>query len=980
MKKNSIKALLFSSLATLVCVASYGQERVAQKINGDNGQPSLIVFTKDATYSMQDVNVVLAEQLKTKNSDGFTQIKSERDDIGFLHQKYQQHYNNIPVEFATYSLHGKNNKVVSISGEYYELEGINTTPALTKAQGFQSALNHIGAQSYLWQNDVAANQMGYTKPEGELVVLPNFGAQGKETSKNGQLAYKYDIYATQPVSRGDIYVDAVTGKVLFYNSIIKHLGEHANSSKNVRLIEGNHISENATVFKASGNAATRYSGTRAITTRVIGSSYALRDNTRGNGINTYNSGRQNSYPSTNFTDSDNNWTAAEFNNNNKDNAALDAHWGAEKTYDYLSTVYGRNSYNGSGAAINSWVHYDDQPGGAGYDNAFWNGSVMTYGDGSSNGSEGNGYFDALTSIDVAAHEIGHAVTSSTANLAYQRESGGLNEGFSDILGSAVEHFAKGNGNNAAPSASIWLIGDEIDRRNGSSALRSMSNPNSQGQPDTYGGTYWKNPNCGTPTNANDYCGVHTNSGVLNFWFYLSVAGGNGTNDIGNGYSVSGIGMTKSSKIAHRTLTQYLSSNSTFANARAGAIQSAKDLYGAGGVEEIAVTNAWYAVGVGAAYPTGGGGNSYCASSGSNTNDEYISRVQLNTINKTSGAQGYSDFTSVATTLTKGTAYTVTITPTWTGSKYNEAFAVWIDYNGDNDFADAGEQIGTVAANTNTTSSITFTVPNSTSATSTRMRVSMKYNAVPTACESFTYGEVEDYTINIGGSGVDTQAPSNPLNLSASNITETTVDISWTASTDNVGVTGYDVYSGATNIGTVTGTTANITGLTKNTAFSFRVKAIDAEGNESGFSNVASGTTSGPSTDICDGVSAYNSSYTYYPGDFVTYQGYLFERTTSQWVQRGACGTTTTTIIAGQVNYPPNTLGISIYPNPVKGNMLFVKSDINNVPYTVVNMLGQEVAKGTDGANGINVSNLEAGLYLIQFRLNDTLETRKFIKE
>ncbi|TYB69538.1 T9SS type A sorting domain-containing protein [Bizionia saleffrena] len=979
MKKNSIKALLFSSLATLVCVASYGQERVAQKVNGENGQPNLVIFTKDATYSMQDVNTVLAEQLKTKNSDGFTQIKSGRDEIGFLHQKYQQHYNTIPVEFATYTLHGKNNKVVSISGEYYELEGVNTTPTLSKAQGFQSAVNHVGAQSYLWQNESAANQMGYTKPDGELVVLPNFGVQGKETSKNGQLAYKYDIYATQPVSRGDIYIDAVTGKVLFYNSIIKHLGEHANSSKNLSITEKNLTTKEATAFRASGNAATRYSGAKAITTRVIGSSYALRDNTRGNGINTYNSGRQNSYPSTNFTDADNNWTAAEFNNSFKDDAALDAHWGAEKTYDYLSTVHGRNSYNGSGAAINSWVHYDDQPGGAGYDNAFWNGSVMTYGDGSSNGTEGNGYFDALTSIDVAAHEIGHAVTSSTANLAYQRESGGLNEGFSDILGAAVEHFAKGNGNNAAPSASIWLIGDEIDRRSGSSALRSMSNPNTHSQPDTYDGTYWKNPNCGTPTNANDYCGVHTNSGVLNFWFYLSVAGGNGTNDIGSTYSVSGIGMTKSAKIAHRTLTQYLSSNSTFANARAGAIQSAKDLYGAEGAEEIAVTNAWHAVGVGAAYPSGGGGNSYCTSAGSNTNDEYISRVQLNTINKTSGAQGYSDFTSVSTTLAKGTAYTVTITPTWTGSKYNEAFAVWIDYNGDNDFTDAGEQIGTVAANKNATSSITFTVPNSTSATATRMRVSMKYNAIPTACESFTYGEVEDYTINIGGSGVDTEAPSHPTNLSASNITQTTLDLSWIASTDNVGVTGYDIYSGATNIGTVTGTSANITGLTENSAFSFRVKAVDAEGNESGFSNVASGTTSGPSTDICEGVAAYNSSNTYYSGDFVTYQGYLFERTASQWVQRGACGTNAT-LVAVEVNYPPNAVNISIYPNPVNGNTLFVKSTVDNVPFTIVNMLGQEIAKGTDSANGINVSTLEAGLYLIQFTIDGALETRKFIKE
>ncbi len=208
-------------------------------------------------------------------------------------------------------------------------------------------------------------------------------------------------------------------------------------------------------------------------------------------------------------------------------------------------------------------------------------------------------FDALTSIDVAAHEIGHAVTEKTANLAYQKESGAMNEGFSDIWGASVEHYAKGNGSDTSPDAKIWLIGDEIDRRSGSAALRSMSNPNSQGQPDTYGGTYWVNVNC-TPTQYNDYCGVHTNSGVLNYWFYLSVVGGNGTNDKGNTYNVSGIGMNKAQLIAFRTLT-YLSANSTFANARTAAIQASTELYGSCSLETQAVTNAWYAVGVGAAF-------------------------------------------------------------------------------------------------------------------------------------------------------------------------------------------------------------------------------------------------------------------------------------------------------------------------------------------------------------------------------------------
>ena len=213
----------------------------------------------------------------------------------------------------------------------------------------------------------------------------------------------------------------------------------------------------------------------------------------------------------------------------KDNAALDAHWGAEMTYDYWWNIHGRNSYNNGGASIRSYVHVD-----VNYNNAFWNGSVMSYGDGSCV-SEGCNGFDALTSIDVAAHEIGHAVTTFTSNLAYRRESGAMNEGFSDIWGAAVEYFAKGTGPDNNPNDEVWLIGDEIDRRSGSAALRSMSDPTSQGQPDTYGGSFWINPNCGFPSSGNDYCGVHTNSGVLNYWFYLLVEGGSGTNDIGSNF-------------------------------------------------------------------------------------------------------------------------------------------------------------------------------------------------------------------------------------------------------------------------------------------------------------------------------------------------------------------------------------------------------------------------------------------------------------
>ncbi|WP_353777305.1 GEVED domain-containing protein [Winogradskyella sp. 3972H.M.0a.05] len=142
---------------------------------------------------------------------------------------------------------------------------------------------------------------------------------------------------------------------------------------------------------------------------------------------------------------------------------------------------------------------------------------------------------------------------------------------------------------------------------------------------------------------------------------------------------------------------------------------------------------------------------YCGSQSSDVSDEYISRVQLNTIDNSSGAQFYSDFTNISTSLRKGSLYTVTITPTWTGSAFNEAYSVWIDYNNDGDFEDAGEQVFTQSPTQTTPVSGDFTIPAGAMEVDTRMRVSMKFNDIPDPCESFTYGEVEDYTVRIVGS-------------------------------------------------------------------------------------------------------------------------------------------------------------------------------------------------------------------------------------
>ena len=154
---------------------------------------------------------------------------------------------------------------------------------------------------------------------------------------------------------------------------------------------------------------------------------------------------------------------------------------------------------------------------------------------------------------------------------------------------------------------------------------------------------------------------------------------------------------------------------------------------------------------------------YCDSNGNDTYYLSMGRVQLNTIdNTTTGAgttsTGYSNFTNMETSLDIGTQYTIILTPNRLSS-YSIGYAAWIDYDNDSNFS-SGEQIFNQTSTSNSSVSGSFTVPTGVSLASKRLRVSMKYNSTPKSCESFDYGEVEDYTINISHNATWTGATNN----------------------------------------------------------------------------------------------------------------------------------------------------------------------------------------------------------------------------
>jgi len=543
-----MKKLLLAGIVILICNQLLQAQKVVRLQSGEKGmQPSLIEFSSTDAPSFKKGNVILVntDNFRSSVSSNAVSLQNDKDELGFEHHRYQQVINGIPVENSFYILHVKEGRILSENGRWIKDIPLNIshTASIKEIDALKNALKKINGLIYKWQDakeetllkKVTGDTSSSFYPKAKLVYYAS-----EDEPLNLHLAYKFDIYSKEPLSRQLIYIDAQNGTLLGSQELIQ------------------------TVDK-EGSATTVFSGKNPITTNQSGNVYTLEEKTRGKGIVTLNLQKTTQYATAvNFTDADNNWNNI---NSSKDQYATDAHWGAEKTYDFYLKNFKRNSIDNNGFALKSYVHYSKN-----YFNAFWDGDVMTYGDGSSTDDN-----KPLTSIDVCGHEITHGLVSFTADLNYSKESGALNEGFCDIFGTAIEWFAR-------PTKKDWLIGNDFH------TLRSLSNPNSFNQPDTYKGIYWF-------TGTADNGGVHINSGVINFWFYLLTNGGTGKNDKAYAYNVSGIGIAKAQSIAYRTLVTYLIPTSVYKDARIYSIKSAEDLYGVGSAEAKQTAKAWDAVGV-----------------------------------------------------------------------------------------------------------------------------------------------------------------------------------------------------------------------------------------------------------------------------------------------------------------------------------------------------------------------------------------------
>jgi Zn-dependent metalloprotease len=610
MKKNIFIVLMIVAVQSLIGqvdakLFTYTQEVIRDKQNRLN----FLTFRETPQVTEAQIPEFINSMIFANSANKVSVFKMEKDEYGFTHTKYNIVQNGIPVVNKVIIAHAKNGVLTTLNGDIHPFNRPSNQFSLTEKAALKFALKKINAKKYKWENKIEEehtrevyNQPGFTYyPKGEKVIY----------ERNGKVlfAYKFDIYAEVPLYRSYVYVDATSGKILGEQNLICNID-------------------------VPGSGSTKYSGTQTITCDVTGGVYSLKEVQRGLGVETYNLKNTANYAAaTNFTNSVATWTNWGSVATASNQGALDAHWGAEKTYDYFIARFNRNSIDNAGYKLRSYVHYNNN-----FNNAFWDGIRMTYGDG--NGT----VFTILTCLDVCGHEITHGLVSNTAGLGGTGtdESDALNESFADIFGTSIERYAK-------PSTWNWILGRDITPNN--LGIRNMQNPKQLQDPDTYSGQYW-DP-AGQP---------HNNAGPCDKWFYLLVTGGAATNDLGNAYNVTGIGNVDAEKIAYRALTVYFVPNTNYAAARVAAIQAAKDLFGNCSNQVQQTARAWYAVGVGSNFSNSVVGTNFQASV---TNFCTLPAV-VNFNNTTVNGQTYFwSFGDGATATTTNAVHTYTNSGTYT---------------------------------------------------------------------------------------------------------------------------------------------------------------------------------------------------------------------------------------------------------------------------------------------------------------------------
>jgi Zn-dependent metalloprotease len=475
--------------------------------------------------------------------DEFRIVSNEVDnaELNTFAIRFKQYYDGLEVDNGDFIVHTQGEIVNKANGKFIKALNFDRNQIISEKSALNTALESINSKEYKWQNKEHEAKLKEARedlnatyfPKGELKIGRKIGTEF--TTENYSIIWSFRIYSSIPEKLMEIHINAKNGKV-------------------IDAFDPSH-----SALCRTGTVQTMYNGTRSFntTTCLLCANYSLNDCRGANG----NSGINTTLNGNILKDADNVWTSV------AERPATTAHWITQVSWDYFKNTFGRNGFDNAGNTM--YVN----AGVSGLNNAYFdgnNGLVIGY------AANGNSY----TALDVMGHEFTHAVTKYSSALIYEKESGALNESFSDIFGTVIESQITGSLN--------WTLGEDAN------TLRDMSNPQLFSQPSTYSGANWVSTIGCVPSNTNDQCGVHTNSGVQNKWFYLLSTGGNF-----NGVTVQSIGLNSATAIAYKNLTQNLISTSDYAAARVGSINAAISIFGVCSNEVKQVKNAWAAVGVGA---------------------------------------------------------------------------------------------------------------------------------------------------------------------------------------------------------------------------------------------------------------------------------------------------------------------------------------------------------------------------------------------
>jgi Zn-dependent metalloprotease len=548
-------------LLSLAIVASFAVAAPAFAMNPTLAGPP--VNARQASLAVARATTLLngpsAPAIKRASADALVAGSVHIGKDGTEHVRFSRTFHGLPVIGGDFVAHTKAGQIKSISQTLATAARPGVVPTLTASQAILQAGVQFGTKFSVM-------------PKAKLVVYALGNARA-----NPALAYEVTysgIKADQTPTDMHYFVDAKSGKILNQWDTVETFQPGPDPGG---------ACKGAVAAVGTGNSLTE--GVVKVDTVKCGTQYQMKDLTRGGGYTT-NMGQLTSGNGGTYVDADNVWGNGAVTNSAT--IAADAHYGVSVTWDYYKTNFARNGIANDGVGALSRVHY-----GRRYSNAFWSDGCfcMTFGDG--DGVTEN----PLVALDVAGHEMSHGVTSRTSQLAYTGESGGLNEANSDIMGTMVEYFA-----NNPKDPGDYEIGEKVYAKNpdGTLALRWMFKPSlDTASPDCYSSTLGG-------------LDVHYSSGVANHFYYLLAEGavvptgfGAGTTYnltaaslVCNGNTaLKGIGRTDAEQIWYHGMTDYMTTDTDYAGARAATLSAATDLFGATSAQYKAVAAAWAAVSV-----------------------------------------------------------------------------------------------------------------------------------------------------------------------------------------------------------------------------------------------------------------------------------------------------------------------------------------------------------------------------------------------